>query len=183
VNEERLWAPWRLEYVTGNESSVERAPEPSAWLPGADESCFLCCAAGDYAKSSDAHKRLLVIERGPASITVLNRYPYNNGHLLVAPRRHVADLNAMNREEHVECVEQLAQLTCIYRKCLNAEGFNIGLNLGRVAGAGLPGHLHWHLVPRWAGDNNFMPVLAGARVIPQSLEALWEMLVGEIENG
>ena len=73
-------------------------------------------------------------------------------------------------------MEQLARLTHIYRQLLNAEGFNIGLNLGRVAGAGLPGHLHWHLVPRWAGDNNFMPVLAGTRVIPQSLDALWELL-------
>jgi ATP adenylyltransferase len=84
----------------------------------------------------------------------------------------------MSREEHLECIERLAELTTVYRERLNAEGFNIGLNLGRVAGAGLPGHLHWHLVPRWAGDNNFMPVLAGTRVIPQSLDALWEMLRG-----
>jgi ATP adenylyltransferase len=140
----------------------------------------LCRDAAEYAKPSEADERLLVVERGATSITVLNRYPYNNGHLLVAPRRHVGDLSAMSRDEHVACVEQLARLTCVYRKCLNAEGFNIGLNLGRVAGAGLPGHLHWHLVPRWAGDNNFMPVLAGTRVIPQSLAALWEMLVAEI---
>jgi ATP adenylyltransferase len=180
VNEERLWAPWRLEYVTGNESVDERAPEPEAWLPGADESCFLCRAAATYAKSSDADRRLRVVERDGASVVVLNRYPYNNGHLLVAPRRHVGELSTMSRDEHFECMEQLAQLTNVYRKCLNADGFNIGLNLGRVAGAGLPGHLHWHLVPRWAGDNNFMPVLAGTRVIPQSLDALWEMVVDSL---
>jgi len=86
----------------------------------------------------------------------------------------------MSRAEHIECIEQLARLTRAYREVLNAEGFNIGLNLGRVAGAGLPGHLHWHLVPRWAGDNNFMPVLAGTRVIPQSLDALWELIVGAL---
>jgi ATP adenylyltransferase len=93
----------------------------------------------------------------------------------------VGDLSAMNREEHLECVEQLTRFTCMYRELLHAEGFNIGLNLGRVAGAGLPGHVHWHLVPRWAGDNNFMPVLAGTRVIPQSLDALWELLVGALK--
>ena len=181
MNEDRLWAPWRLAYVTGNESSAQSAPQPTKWLPGADESCFLCRAAGEFAADSGAEKRLLVIERGAASLVVLNRFPYNNGHLLVAPRRHVGDLSAMNREENIECVEQLARLTGLYRKLLNAEGFNVGLNLGRVAGAGLPGHLHWHLVPRWAGDNNFMPVLAGVRVIPQSLEALWELLVEALE--
>jgi ATP adenylyltransferase len=79
-------------------------------------------------------------------------------------------------------MDLLSKLTIVYRERLNAEGFNIGLNLGRVAGAGLPGHLHWHLVPRWAGDNNFMPVLAGVRVIPQSLEALWEMLRGALDG-
>jgi ATP adenylyltransferase len=182
VNEERLWAPWRLDYVTGSESAVEPAPQPSAWLPGADESCFLCRAAGEFAASAEADKHLHIVGRGSDSLVVLNRYPYNNGHLLVAPRRHVGDLAAMSREEHFECIEQLAGLTGVYRKCLNAEGFNIGLNLGRVAGAGLPGHLHWHLVPRWAGDNNFMPVLAGVRVIPQSLDALWELLVGALEE-
>jgi ATP adenylyltransferase len=88
----------------------------------------------------------------------------------------VGDLSKMTRDEHAECMEQLAWLTNIYQGHLKADGFNVGLNLGRAAGAGLPGHLHWHLVPRWSGDNNFMPVLAGTRVIPQSLEALWEFL-------
>src|SRR4029079_9400757 len=106
----------------------------------------------------------------------LNRYPYNNGHALVAPLRHVGDLSDLSPDEHLACMHQLGQLAPTYRRALNAEGFNIGLNLGRVAGAGVPGHLHWHLVPRWDGDNNFMPVLAGTRVIPQSLEALWELL-------
>jgi ATP adenylyltransferase len=119
----------------------------------------------------------LVAQRRAAALVVLNRYPYNNGHLLIAPRRHVGELSQMTPDEHLECMEALASLSQVYREKLNAEGFNIGLNIGRVAGAGLPGHLHWHLVPRWAGDNNFMPVMAGVRVIPQSLEALWEMLV------
>ncbi|MCI0334168.1 MAG: HIT domain-containing protein [Planctomycetes bacterium] len=180
MNEERLWAPWRLGYVTGNEETAGPLPEPNGWLADADHNCFLCRAAASYNPDTLADKRLLVADRGDHSLVVLNRYPYNNGHLLISPRRHVGDLWQMNREEHVECVELLARLTRVYRECLNADGFNIGLNLGRAAGAGLPGHLHWHLVPRWAGDNNFMPVLAGTRVIPQSLEALWELLVGAL---
>jgi ATP adenylyltransferase len=175
VNEHRLWAPWRLQYVTGNE--VQAVPaEPAAWLPGADHDCFLCRAAADYEPTSDAPRQLLIAGRGQQAVTVLNRYPYNNGHLLIAPRRHVGDLSDMDREEHLECMERLAELSRIYREQLHPDGFNIGLNLGRAAGAGLPGHLHWHLVPRWSGDNNFMGVVAGTRVIPQSLDELWQML-------
>lgn len=179
---ERLWAPWRLEYVTGADANAQVVPEPVEWLPGADRGCFLCRAAGNFDATADADRSLLVIDRGPQAIVVLNRFPYNNGHLLISPRRHVGDLSDMTREEHAECIDSLARLTSLYRKLLNAEGFNIGLNLGRVAGAGLPSHLHWHLVPRWSGDNNFMPVLAGVRVIPQSLDALWELLVGALKD-
>jgi ATP adenylyltransferase len=182
VNEERLWAPWRLEYVTGNESAAEPLPELTAWMNGADSACFICKAAATYVAALKADRQLLVADRGANSLVVLNRYPYNNGHLLVAPRRHVGDLGDMTRDEHLECIERLSKFSRLYREKLGAEGFNIGLNLGRAAGAGLPGHLHWHLVPRWAGDNNFMPVLAGTRVIPQSLEALWELL-REKESG
>jgi ATP adenylyltransferase len=177
VNQDRLWAPWRLEYVTGSPAPSLEAPlEPAAWQPGADRNCFLCRDAAVHDPAAAADRRLLIADRGRLTIVVLNRYPYNNGHLLVAPLRHVSDLGDMTPEEHVECMEQLARLTQIYRERLGAEGFNVGLNLGKPAGAGLPGHLHWHLVPRWSGDNNFMPVLAGIRVIPQSLDALWEML-------
>jgi ATP adenylyltransferase len=173
---DRLWAPWRLEYVAGSESDATPQPEPVEWCLAADRECFLCRAAAKYDRAADVDRRLLVAGRGPHSQIVLNRYPYNNGHVLVAPRRHVGELSDVTRDEHIECMEQLARLTRVYRELLQAEGFNVGLNLGRVAGAGLPGHLHWHLVPRWNGDNNFMGVLAGTRVIPQSLDALWELL-------
>jgi ATP adenylyltransferase len=176
VNFERLWAPWRLEYVAGSEPTDAAPPEPVAWQENADQACFLCRAAAKFDPAAAADRKLLVAARGSHGIVVLNRYPYNNGHLLVAPLRHVGELCEMTRDEHAECLDRLATLTTIYRERLNAEGFNIGLNVGKVAGAGLPGHLHWHLVPRWAGDNNFMPVLAGTRVIPQSLDALWELL-------
>ncbi len=183
MNEDRLWAPWRLNYVAGGEASaILPHPEPVKWIDNADHDCFLCRAAALYSANADAGRQLLVAARGQRSIVVLNRYPYNNGHALVSPLRHVGDLSALTRDEHLECMEQLARLTKIYREHLRAEGFNIGLNLGHVAGAGVPGHLHWHLVPRWPGDNNFMPVLAATRVIPQSLEAVWEILVQAMQS-
>ena len=143
---DRLWAPWRLEYVTGARPRL-RPRAVLALRDGADHDCFLCRAAAKYDTAANADRHLLVVARDPHTIVVLNRYPYNNGHVLVAPQRHVGELGDMNRDEHVECMDQLARLTRVYRERLNAEGFNIGLNLGRVAGAGLPGHLHWHLVP------------------------------------
>ena len=182
MSDDRLWAPWRLEYVTGEASSApaEPSPEPIAWQAGADPDCFICRAAATYATQTETDRRLLVAARGPNTIIILNRYPYNNGHLMVAPLRHVGTLAQVTRDEHVECMEWLARLTQLLGERMHAEGFNIGLNLGRVGGAGCPGHLHWHLVPRWSGDSNFMSVLAGTRVIPQSLDALWELLTGAL---
>jgi ATP adenylyltransferase len=174
---DRLWAPWRLQYLTGNEPEDAPPLEPSAWLPGADRDCFLCRAAAEYAPPGAADRQLIVCYRGAHTVVVLNRYPYNNGHVLVAPRRHIGELTSARPDEHLECMEQLTRLTQLYRDLMKAEGFNVGLNLGRVAGAGLPGHLHWHLVPRWHGDNNFMGVVADTRVIPQSLDALWQLVV------
>ena len=107
----------------------------------------------------------------------MNRFPYNNGHLLVTPKRHVGKLTDLTEDEHLELMQTLSKLTVVMDRILNAQGYNIGLNLGRVAGAGLPGHLHWHIVPRWNGDTNFMPVFGCVNVISQSLEALWAELV------
>ncbi|HEX4415616.1 MAG TPA: HIT domain-containing protein [Lacipirellulaceae bacterium] len=182
MSHDRLWAPWRLAYVTGESSGAQPIPEPVEWQRDADKDCFLCRAAAKYEPSSGSDRRLLVIARDANAIVVLNRFPYNNGHLLISPLRHVGELSLMTGEQHLTCMTLLAKLTTLYREKLHADGFNVGLNLGRVAGAGLPGHLHWHLVPRWAGDNNFMPVLAGTRVIPQSLDALWELLTATPEH-
>jgi ATP adenylyltransferase len=181
VSHDRLWAPWRLEYVTGDSSNAPPQPEPLEWQPNSNESCFLCRAAAIYESAAEIDRRLHVVDRTKCAIVVLNRFPYNNGHLLISPLRHVGELSLMSDEEHLACVEFLNKFTAIYREKLHPDGFNVGLNLGRVAGAGLPGHLHWHLVPRWSGDNNFMPVLAGTRVIPQSLDALWELLTAPSE--
>ena len=174
MKHEQLWAPWRLAYIAGNQETQEA--ELQRLLAGGDPSCFLCrgAAGGD-------DRQRLVVQHGQDSLTVLNRYPYNNGHLLVAPARHVARLDELTAEESLELLQTITQMVGLLERTIRAEGFNVGLNLGQIAGAGLPGHLHWHIVPRWSGDTNFMPVSAGIRVIPQSLEALWEILTKELK--
>ena len=164
VTVEQLWAPWRLAYV----KQPDRAPA---------DACFVCRAArGD----GSTDREDLVVGRTAHSVVVLNRFPYNNGHLLVSPLAHKAELADLSDAETLDLQATLTRLIAVLRRRLNAEGFNVGLNLGAVAGAGLPGHLHWHAVPRWAGDTNFMPVLADATVIVQSLDSLWDLLRGEL---
>ncbi|QDU90640.1 AP-4-A phosphorylase [Pirellulimonas nuda] len=176
--DERIWAPWRLGYVKGDAPGAP-PPEPSGWRPAADHGCFLCRAAAEFQDLGSADQQLLVIRRRAASLVLLNRFPYANGHLLVAPLRHVGGIAELTDAEHLEMQQSIAYMTDQLRERLTAQGFNVGLNLGRDAGAGVPGHLHWHIVPRWPGDHNFMPTLAGVRVIPQSLEAVWELLRGD----
>ncbi len=171
---EQIWAPWRLEYIL-SEKEVADPDESRGLLPGAASNCFICrCAT-----PGDDRQRLVVC-RGRRTITILNRYPYNNGHLLVAPQHHHARLDQLDDEVQLELTQDLSRMVGLLEKVLRPEGFNVGLNLGRPAGAGLPDHLHWHVVPRWNGDTNFMPTLAGVRVIPQSLDALWEALAAEL---
>ena len=172
---ETLWAPWRLGYIMGQEGPEEE-PTPSAWRAEADRACFLCRAAAEFDNPQSAQRENLVVRLDLNTLVILNRYPYTNGHLLVAPLRHVGQLHELTPEEHLESMQSLSHFTQKLTELIQAQGFNVGLNLGQVAGAGVPGHLHWHLVPRWPGDNNFMPALAGTRMIYQSLEAVWEAL-------
>lgn len=169
---EQIWAPWRLEFIQGGTPTPDLKNQADL-LPDADPQCFLCRAVAE----GDDRTRL-VVARGRMTITVLNRYPYNNGHLLVSPHRHVGRLGDLTSDEHLEIATTVTEMVEKLERLLDARDFNIGVNLGLAAGAGLPGHLHWHIVPRWNGDTNFMPCLAGVRVIPQSLEALRELLAG-----
>jgi ATP adenylyltransferase len=180
VGYEQLWAPWRLSYVQGGKQPEAEEPDSDklTWVPGADRRCFICQAVADPATPNR-----LVVLRGEQAITILNRYPYNNGHLMVAPLVHKARLDELTAEEQAEIMQTLTRMVGLLEKVLQPQGFNLGLNLGRVAGAGLPGHLHWHVVPRWRGDTNFMPVVAGVNVIPQSLEALRKVLTEELGSG
>jgi ATP adenylyltransferase len=177
VNYERLWAPWRLGYIQGGKGEAETRREGLRFLPGADPDCFLCQAVAD----ADGRDRY-VVHRSESVISVLNRFPYNNGHLLVAPNAHCGQMHELSDAQHLALAREATRMIRLLERTVKAEGFNVGLNLGRVAGAGLPGHLHWHIVPRWNGDTNFMPTLAAVKVIPQSLEALWELLTEELSK-
>lgn len=155
-----VWAPWRIEYIL--------APK--------DGSCFLCdyFAAGD-----DAANRILA--RGPTCAVVMNRFPYTGGHLMIAPFRHIDDVTLLTADERAETMDWTARCTDILRRVMKAQGFNVGYNLGVAAGAGLKDHLHLHIVPRWVGDTNFMPVLGGTHVVPQALDELYARLLPEFE--
>lgn len=174
---DQLWAPWRLGYIKGETETPAQPAADLDWLPGADQTCFICRSAAERTDREN-----LIVHRGKLAVTVLNRYPYNNGHLLVAPMAHKARLDLLSDAEHLELMRTVASMASLIERLMNAEGFNIGLNLGRVAGAGLPGHLHWHIVPRWNGDVNFMPSIAGVKSIPQSLDALWELLAEALKT-
>lgn len=160
---DQLWAPWRLAYVV----------QPPTPKPGDD--CFICRARDDQNDRDN-----LVVLRTRLSLVILNRFPYNNGHLLVAPLAHKATLADLTSDELLDTVETVRLMTAFLSELIRPDGFNVGLNLGKVAGAGLPGHLHWHIVPRWNGDTNFMPVLADTKVIVQSLDALWQLLTDRL---
>jgi ATP adenylyltransferase len=162
---DHLWAPWRLSYVA------------AASQPKDEDPCFLCRGLVE-----EADRANLIVLRTPLSVVMLNRFPYNNGHLLVAPRAHKGRLDELSQDELLETMETLRRMVRVLDKLMKPDGYNIGLNLGRAAGAGLPGHLHWHVVPRWDGDTNFMPVLGDVKVIVQSLDALCELLMTRLRE-
>lgn len=159
---ELLWAPWRLPYVKA----------ASGIKPADDDPCFICRGL-----TEENDRDNILAWRREHSVVYLNRFPYNNGHLLIAPRAHKGRLDQLNAAETLESMDTMQRLLAILDELMHPDGYNIGINLGRVAGAGLPGHLHWHIVPRWNGDTNFMPIFADVKVIVQSLEALYDLLV------
>ena len=168
MSHETLWAPWRLSYIANAVDKDAAAPKAG---------CFLCRYRDE---SCDAEN--YVVDRSEHSLIVLNRFPYNNGHLLIAPREHKAGLDDLRDAELLDLQIQVRRMIKLLGLVMGAEGFNVGLNLGRVAGAGLPGHLHWHIVPRWDGDVNFMPAIADTKVIPQSLDALFQLLQADLKS-
>jgi ATP adenylyltransferase len=136
------------------------------------EGCLFCDLARD-----GGDRESLILHRGPRTYVVMNRYPYNNGHLMIVPYRHSADLAQLSAEDLLELMQEVGRAARNLRTLFGAEGFNVGMNLGKAAGAGVVDHMHIHVVPRWGGDTNFMPVLADTKVMPDYLEATYEKLV------
>lgn len=159
-----LWAPWRIEYI--------RSPK--------HDGCIFC----DFPKENRDKERL-ILYRGEKAFVIMNNYPYNPGHVMVAPYRHVANWEELTDEELLEIMKLTQLMIRAIKKAMNPDGFNLGVNLGRVAGAGIDSHVHLHIVPRWNGDTNFMPVIADTKVIPESLEEAYDELkraIEEVEN-
>lgn len=155
-----LWAPWRIDYITGEK----------------EDGCIFCVKPKE---GND--KKNLILHKGETGFIIMNRYPYSNGHLMTVPYRHANKLSDLSPEERLEMMDLTSKCVDILGT-LKAEGYNIGINLGRAGGAGIDDHLHFHIVPRWSGDTNFMPVIADVRVMPEYLEDTYETLSQEIKT-
>jgi ATP adenylyltransferase len=160
---ERLWRPWRMNYVNNIESIR-------------DDGCIFCTKpeAGD-------DREALILHRGAAAYIIMNLYPYNTGHVMVAPFRHIAELEALGEDEISGIMELTSLAIQVIKKEMQPQGFNLGVNLGKVAGAGFAEHIHMHIVPRWQGDTNFMPVVGESKVMPESISGTYERLLQGFE--
>jgi ATP adenylyltransferase len=147
-----VWAPWRIEYITADK----------------EEGCIFCNALADQGD--------LTLYKGKITMVMMNKFPYINGHLLVAPKRHISTLDQLEKEEMGDLLQTIEQSVSILKKVMNPDGFNVGLNLGKVAGAGVEEHLHFHIVPRWFGDTNALTVFADVRVIPEHIKSTYSNL-------
>ena len=158
----RLWAPWRIGYV----SKADK-----------EKVCFLCAAV-----EADDDCEKLVVRRGTHCFAILNRYPYNNGHVMVAPYAHKADLTDLSDDERAEMMTLVIEIEESLRATMNPHGFNVGINIGVAAGAGVPGHIHTHILPRWTGDTNFISTTSDLKVISRSLEETYKLITGHFER-
>ena len=151
---EQLWAPWRLSYI----------------VSGPSQGCVFCL--GDQGEDESR----MVLYRGSHVFAIMNAYPYSNGHFLIPPYRHISDMSELTDDESLEMMQLTRESCRILKEACRPDGFNIGINVGAAAGAGVAGHIHLHIVPRWQSDTNFMPVLADVKVIPEALEATYRKL-------
>ncbi len=157
---QRLWSPWRSKYIE------------SFSQPLSGEECVFCSAV---AGNNDAER--FVVERGRTAFIIMNLYPYNNGHLLIIPNRHVATMAELTSEERLELIDLTQRGIDLLTRSMGPHGFNVGANLGRAAGAGIADHLHFHVVPRWNGDTNFLPILGDTKMISEEMRITYEKLL------
>jgi ATP adenylyltransferase len=160
---ENLWAPWRMDYI------APKTPQP--------QECIFCIQQADY--RDEEH---YILYRGTLCFMMLNRYPYNNGHLMIAPYQHVASIEGFDAATLGELMTQAQFALRALRLVMKPDGFNMGINEGKVAGAGFADHMHLHIVPRWNGDTNFMPIIADIKVIPEHLDIVYQQLKGALES-
>lgn len=161
---ERLWAGWRSTYIEG----VTNGDGGEA----GEDRCLFCSL-----RAIDDDEEALIVERTELTFTVMNAYPYTTGHVMVVPLRHEAGIEGLSIEEGAAVFAALQRASVALRSTMHADGLNVGANLGRAAGAGVPGHCHFHVLPRWAGDTNFMTTIAEARVLPEDIRATWKKLI------
>ena len=156
-----LWAPWRIEYIESDNN----------------EGCIFCTKP---AGSEDSKN--MILERGKNCFSIMNKYPYNNGHIMIAPYRHISDITILTDEENTEIFKYLKRNITAINNIMSPQGYNIGFNLGKTAGAGFDEHLHMHIVPRWNGDTNFMPVIADTKVMPEYIERTYKKILKELKE-
>ncbi len=154
----QIWAPWRIEYINQTQSSKRKVQNLR---------CFLCL------------KKNFILHKGKYSFIVMNRFPYNSGHIMVAPYRHIGSIEELNSNETGEMFALIQKSVITLKKIMKPDGFNIGINLGSVSGAGVPGHIHIHIIPRWLGDTNFMPIISDTKIINESLKNTFKILKKE----
>ncbi len=162
MSQSTLWAPWRIDYILNKSSEADKSRKPG---------CIFCNLLQE-----ENDRENLILDRSRFSFVMLNRYPYSNCHLLVLPQTHVADLDELTEEAYIDLMLLMKKAIKCLQLAIRPAGINAGINMGEAAGAGIADHLHFHVVPRWQGDHNFMPVIADTMVIPQQLEASYEML-------
>ena len=166
----RLNADWRADYIED-----ATAKESSGPVSSQRDECVFCAILAGGLPDDETH----ILDRGDSVLTILNAYPYTSGHAMVMPLRHVSDLSELTNAERTELWADIIHLTEVIKRAYKPEGLNVGINLGRAAGAGIPGHLHVHVVPRWNGDTNFMTSIAETRVVPESLDRTWAKLIAK----
>ncbi len=159
---DRLWATWRMAYITGEYKNTD---------------CVFC-----NAPKNTKDEEVLILHRGCHCFIIMNLFPYNNGHVMVIPYRHTSDVTTLTDEESLEMMKFTRLIIKVMKNTLNPEGFNIGMNVGRSGGAGIADHLHMHIVPRWTGDTNFMPVVGETRVLSEHLEATYKKLYTALQE-